>query len=126
MYLVVGSADSKLIHPTNSPCEFIAELSRLTNLKGIWKCALVDYNIGKQQREDLYVYCDLIQESPVHGEKLPLLRIIRRSGDISNPYYIPVNKDYVYRLRFTIKTAKGKLPSSPPTNCRFGLHLKKE
>ena len=125
MYLFVSAEDSKDIHPWNTVSDFIVELSPM-ELKGKWSCALVECRLDKAYKEDLYVYCDLIQNSPIRGKMGSILRIIRKSREFSNPFYFAVSRQSVNRIRLSLKTGNGMLPDSSISSCVFALHLRKD
>ena len=127
MYLFIGSSDSTDIHSENNSCEFIIELPRHINLEGNWTCAILECDIGPDTwEEELYISCDLIQNSCVHGKLAPVLAVVNKTTSFTNPFYIPVSKDNVYRMRIQLLTKEGRHPENKPIDSRIVLHLRKE
>ena len=126
MYLFISSKDSSLIHLQNNSCEFISELPKTINIPGEWSCALMECHIGDKKGEDLLICCDLVENSCVHGKLVPVLTIISQSGAVDHPYYVPICRDQIYRLRIRLLTVEGKIPSIKPSECRIVLHITKD
>ena len=127
MYVFVVSNDSILAHPQNTKAEFISELPRTLSFSGNWECALVDCYIDPALIvQDLIIYTDIVQNSCVHGELIPILNIISASGNIVNPYYIPLSQYSINRIIFKILNREGKkIPVSHTiNNTRFVLHFR--
>ena len=125
MYLYVSPADSKLLYSDNKVSDFTVDLPKSLELNGRWLCALVEWGMNIQVKNNLYVYCDIVQNSVIHGKLSPMLRIMKNSV-ISDPYYIPVTREYVDRIRFSVRTIDDKPLPTKLTELYLVLHLKKE
>ena len=88
-YMVVNHRNSKDLHPTNTPTDFMVELPDYIDTTNC-KLGLCEWNITGIDNS-VYVYCDLLdgQDSVVHGKHLPLLRYIssaKKRTEIKNIY----------------------------------------
>ena len=129
MYVFLRSDDSISLYPNNNSSDFVCELSRLLLLPGIWECALVDCRIGSLlNREELTVYCDIVENSCVDSNFIPILNIISKSGSPPNPYYIPISRQAVKRIRFKLLDNAGNIfdSSKITDSSRFILHLRQK
>ena len=125
MFVFLGSEDSILLYPANTSCEFLSDLGGGIELTGNWCCGLVSCDIGNIA-EELLVHCDIVQQSSVYGKLIPILTTVKQSGSVSYPYYIPVTRDYIHRIRIRLLTREGNTPSTKPTHCNIVLHLTKK
>ena len=125
MYIFIRSNDSNTTHPGNTSTEFISELPRPVVLEDELNCALVECDIGDKTGESFIIYCDLVENSCVHGQLIPILNIITKSGSVNFPYYIPVSKNAISRIRIRLLNKEGETPTSIPSYCRLVLHFKK-
>ena len=74
--LFVSSADSKSYFPQNCPSDFSIQLREIIHLEGDWTCSLRAIKCVTTTDTDLYVFCDLLEESYVHDTKLPILQYV--------------------------------------------------
>ena len=112
-YIITNHEDSKHFFSSNDPFDFILELPETIYSTGNSSLALLDHNITVDFIGELYVYCDIIQNSLVNGDQLPLLRIIKnkRDNSFTFPYFIKLNIDHFKRIRFYIRMGDGGVPS---------------
>ena len=126
MYVYVSSQDSVKLYPDNTAKEFLHEIVQPIYLDGKWSCALVDTNIWQLSGDGIIVCCDVVQNSSVHGKNISILNIISESGPIVNPYYIPVTRNDISRIRISLlNTAGDPCTDQNISSSRFVLHFKK-
>jgi len=106
-YLFLSSEDSKLIH-SNTNSDFTIELP--TALEGKFTCGVTQIKINNTTKEDLCVYCDIIEESYINDSLLPLLRVIKRSNTFNPVYYFNVKQIRIPRIKIWIRTRSGSKP----------------
>ena len=119
-YVFVASTDSLDYHPSNVPHDFTVELP--DTIIGKYSCVLLDFyclNIT----EELYVFCDICEQSYVKDHKLPLMRIITHTGEVTIPYYTPVTRRNIQRMRIYIRNKDLEAPALDigPVRCTIGL-----
>lgn len=119
-YLYLSSIDSKLDHPSNTGSDFTVELRQ--TLAGIYGCALGEISYSSSS-EELYVYCDLIEVNQILDTSLPILRIVKGSGELHNLYFIRTARSDVQRVRITIRTREGAVPVSDLGDVRCTILL---
>ena len=124
MYIFLKSDDSISYHPDNNTCEFVSELPKSIKIEGIWNCSLIHFDVGEEKTEDILVCCDLVESSSVYGREVPILNVLNNAGDIIHPYYIPVNKDIISRIRIKLLTSEGKKLEPEPRHCKLVIHLR--
>ncbi len=118
-YLFLNSEDSKDFH-SNKNTEFIIELPDA--LEGKFTCALTEIKFENTTTEDLYIYCDIIEDSYVNNSFLPLLRIVTESTKFHTLYYLKVKQSRIPRIKVSIKTREGKAPTlTGNTTCTLAL-----
>lgn len=125
MYLFLSSTDCLKTHPANSPWDFTVDLKHNVHLKGEWEIALMEINYEGPSTK-LYIFSDLCSDSHVGNNYLPLLRIVQHSSSFKNPYFIPVPRDFVDRIRVYIRTEKGEIPSFVPSQLRCTLQVRQK
>lgn len=78
LYLFVSSSDScKNFYPRNTQSRFTIQLPDTLHLNHTpWYCALRDISCEITKSVDLYVFCDVIEDSYVREQKLPILQHI--------------------------------------------------
>ena len=126
MYLFISSDDCLSLHPENTSTNFITELPKPLYLEGEWSCAVVRLNLGNSTDQLYGIYCDIVQNSCVHGLLKPILNLLSQSGVVELPYYIPLNTENVYRIRIILLDDKGKTPKNKPSTTSIVLHIKKD
>lgn len=111
MKLFVSPKDSEKLYPTNSSSDFIVELPQALDLQGTWVCGLIQVFLGKSPSKKLYLYCDLVEASVIQGKLLPVLRILstKKSEEYLNPLFLPITRNRIERVRFTIKNKSDEL-----------------
>ena len=126
MYIFLRSDDSVSTHPTNNPLEFLSELPKTVTADGNYTCALVECVITPDVSDSYIIYCDIVENSCVHGKLLPVLNIIDKSGTVDLPYYIPLSRGTIHRIRIRLLNKEGTIPEKKPSTCRIVLHIRKE
>ena len=126
MYIFIRSDDSILTHPNNNSTEFLAELPKTIVVDEKYSCALVECDIGKDLKEPYIIFCDIVENSCVHGKLIPILNIISQSGTVDLPYYIPLSRGIINRVRIRLLDKEGASPATKPLYCRIVLHITKE
>ena len=76
-FIFLKSDDCLDVYPENDPQCFRYQLSEPILLEGSgWHCALRELKTIVTTLRNIYVYCDIIEDSNVLGKKLPILRRI--------------------------------------------------
>ena len=119
-HLFLCSTDSILYHPSNKSWDFTVELPHA--IEGQWKCALGD--ISYNTTENLYVFCDLCEQSYIRGGTLPILRYVTQPKEFTNLYYFNVNLSHIKRVRIFIRNNNMEIPSDDIGPVRCTLILK--
>ena len=131
IYLFLSSNDSLDYYTGNNPASFTVRLPESANLEGNWACALRDFQCHPQTSSDLYVFCDVIQDSYVRDRKLPILQHIPRQengGSVVQNYdtsiCFRVTRPNLNSVSIYIKDATMKTPSfkAEPTTCTLHLY----
>lgn len=136
-YVYIKSDDSGSYFPNNEVYKFRINLPSRMTLRGMWKVALVEFNVGENSKvkkgtteEALYVYLDICGESVVHGQRLPLLRRLEKNKkssweyQIDSPFYLPVKKKDFKELEVNIKLADDTNPSDLISPLHITLHFR--
>lgn len=130
MYLFLSSGDFKNVFPHNLPYDFTCILSKpvRTDNRHILFAALTEIdweNEENENKEDLYVYCSVLNHDTLINESyLPLLRIVSEPIVISLPYYMKLTPEYFNRIRIYIRLKNGEIPQLKLNNLRCCLHIK--
>lgn len=113
VYLFLNSNDSTNFHPSNKPDDFIVSLPKPYVLDGCWECGLLEMNM--QLSNDIYlsrvhVCCDIIEDSYVRNNMLPILRSQELTPKQSlmqityvQPFYLSVSKQEIRSIRIFIR-----------------------
>ena len=138
-YIFLSWDDSKTLHPASLPGDFIVEFSQTLFLEGGWRCGLVDvkYTTSFESAADvgsLYICCDICEEAPIRGTRLPVLRRVQLTGAepavvaerYDNIYYTKTTRQLVDKIRIfvldkslnTVTFVNGQLDCT--------LHIKRE
>ena len=81
LFLFLSSNDSLEYYPDNKPACFSVKLPETMYLNGgggMWMCALRDFQCRTSVVADLYLFCDMVEDSYVRNRKLPILQHIPR------------------------------------------------
>ena len=115
-YVFLSSTDSLEYHPDNTSFDFTVELSH--EIKGSHKVALCEIDF-EPTGEDLYIFCDVCDDSHVLDRSLPLLRITDSPGEFSNLYFHNITRSFVQRIRIYIRNQNLSTPSTSigPVRC---------
>ena len=132
-YFFVSSEDSKVVYPTNNLGDFTVELPKIYDLEGQWQIALLDLEVRKTSTlmPDLYMFCDLCDNSYSSDSELPVLRRVTfKSGMRTNlmfpiPYYINLSRHIFNRFRIYIKNKVGQPISVDKGSLYCTLHIRK-
>ena len=119
-YLFLSSTDSLDLSPNNSTYDFTVTLPQ--TIMGEFKIALVEMHYTSHF-EDLYVYCDIAEQSYVKDSSLPILRIVSQMGEFGNLYFFPVTRRAIQRIRvyITNKDFETPLQDAGPIRCTLVL-----
>ena len=123
-YLFLNSQDSKSTHPLNNPYDFTIDLPQPLIHDGKWKCALAEIGFSQPIDQDLYVYCDICDFSYVNDSHQPILRIVRGSRLLTEPFFMPIINQHLTRIRVYIKDETGQIPSVALKQSRCTLLIK--
>lgn len=99
------SEDSENLQPQNKVTDFIVELPEPLDLPGIWEVGLyqADYRLSRQSG-NIYLCCDLCEESLIHGRQLPILQKLEPRGGYFNPIplFVDVKADFIRRIHLCL------------------------
>ena len=132
-FLFLKSNDSVKYYPKNEAFYFTAYLTEPIHLEnGPWYCALRAIKTKVIDTSDLYVYCDIIEESHVLGSKLPILqRIIPNAqGQVAESFdssiHFEITSPVMNSITVYIRTASMAAPSvaSEATTCTLHFFQK--
>ena len=127
-YFFVSSEDSKDIHPMNSLSDFIVELPRMYDLEGQWEIALLDVEVSKSSvsMPDLYLFCDLCENSYSLDSELPVLRRFTfKTETFPTPYYIRLSCRIFNRFRIYIRNKASQSIPVDAGSLYCTLHIRK-
>ncbi|OOY54058.1 hypothetical protein BOW00_12350, partial [Solemya velum gill symbiont] len=108
MPIFVLTSDSLSRYPENQPHDFRVYLPKPLELHGNWTVSLNEFSVdsGKLKNE-LYVYCNLCDDSCVVDRKIPLLRRVSMKRPTNQifalPYRIPIRLTHVSEIHVYIK-----------------------
>ena len=131
--IIVSSTDSEKFF-NNTPYFFTVQLNRQIQFDGYWVVALTEFNIsnrkvGEFDDTEIFVCCDICQETFVGDKEMPLLRRIKLEKEnnivYTLPYYIPVKISQLQQLQIHIKDRQGKFVSFRDEQVTLTLHFKK-
>jgi hypothetical protein len=134
-YLFLSSQDSLAYFPNNKAHSFTVKLPGTLKLSGHWKCAVVEMvyvpQFQGEKPKQLYLCCDLVQESYGSNSMLPILRKVSVPSAISTKtvltfpqnYYFDVSQEEVQYIQVYAKDQTLRDPSfmQEPLTCT--LHL---
>jgi len=124
MYFFLSPEDSRDSFPNNNEWDFTTILPKQTYLPGKWLCALTEIYYSESITEDLYVFCDLCEDSVVKSTSLPVLKIVCASGLIFSPYFMKVTRSELTQVRIYIRNTHMKAPSVRSEQLRCTLVIK--
>ena len=119
-YIYLSSDDSLDYFPNNTNFDFTVEFAQ--EFRGAYRLALCEIYFT-QATEDLYVFCDVCTRSRVLDDLLPLLRIVRAPGELSNLYYQELTRPILQRIRLYIRDKSLNVPSFDIGTVRCTLRL---
>ena len=134
--MILSSTDSKQYF-SNTPNIFTVQLSKQLQFDGYWVVALTEFNLKNNHlgsritNGEIFVCCDICQETIVGEREIPLLRriILERDKDsniiFSLPYYISVKVSQIQQIQIYLKDSTGKLTSFNDQEVTLTLHFKK-
>lgn len=131
MLVYVSWDSSTHIHKGNTPTDFTYELPFAFELGNKATCDLhevfLEHKIpvrGKPKSkriQDLYIYCDILEQSVVHGELKKLLRIVYRSDQNLKPTKCFVSTPCFNRMQFSIRNKDNTIPDLTDIDLNFCL-----
>ena len=132
-YFFVSSEESKDIYPMNSLLDFTVELPRMYDLEGQWEIALLDMEVRKRSvsMPDLYLFCDLCENSYSLHSELPVLRRftlkagMRINLTFPTPYYIKLSRHMFNRFRIYLRNKVGQSIAVDKGTLYCTLHIRK-
>ena len=125
-HLFLSSRDSLDNHPNNFPYDFTIDLQETLHLDGYWECALREIKINPQNlQEECYLFTDVVSDSYVLDNHLPILRQISTSVEFINSYYHKVNRKEISRIRLYIRNENLQFPSSSIESVNCVLSFRK-
>ena len=134
--MILSSKDSQNYF-SNTPNSFTVQLNRQIQFDGYWVVALTEFNLSDNIQKsnkgaEIFICCDICQETFVGGKELPLLRRIILDGEkestniiFTSPYYIPVKTSQLQQIQIYIKDRSGNLVSFQQEQVSLTLHFKK-
>ena len=131
-YLHVCSRDSAIYFPENKASDFRVKLAKPLHLKGYWKIGLCEvglYNVTKVNTNDnegstnedstnnddqhctASINCNVCTGLIVNGVQTRILRKVLVEENIFSVYpivyYVPLEKDFIDTIEFSINTSDG-------------------
>lgn len=101
----VSSEQSSALYPRNVPGDFTVHLNRPYHLKGEWECALIQLSFEGQSGPGYYLCCDLVAESFVGRDMLPVLRRVRdKTWQFRTAIYVPLKTHDFESVRIFLRT----------------------
>ena len=107
-YLYLSSNDSLDYYPTNNPFDFTVNLPY--SLSGQFVVALAEVHYTSHE-EELFIFCDLCEDSYIKDNSLPILRTVSNIGEFSNLYFHTVTRKSIQRIRIYITNKNLDKPS---------------
>ena len=137
-YMFLSSRDSLEFFPENKAHSFEVKLPGTLKLEGRWKCALTELvyvpQFTGERPKQIYVCCDLVQDSYVADSMLPIMRKVavptaigtRTSLTFPQNYYFPLARNEIQYINVYVKDHNLNAPefSQEPLSCT--LHLVRE
>lgn len=132
-HLFLSSSDSKSVHQTNTPGDFMVELPRTKELEGAWECALIEFQLtGENVPFDPFCLCtDVCEDSCVGDFQLPILRRLTMKGrkkdaqfQFELPQYIPVKRNQIKRIQIYIRTTRHRTVTVASGELTCTLHFR--
>ena len=137
-YLFVSSGDSLAYFPDNRTGCFSIKLPGTLKLEGSWKCALTELvyvpQFTGERPKEIYVCCDLVQDSYGSDSMLPVLRKVsvptalgtKTVHTFPQNYYFHVTRKEIQYINVYVKDQKLDDLSfiQEPLSCT--LHLVRE
>ena len=111
--MVLKSTDSTLFHPNNTTFSFRVHLPHPLNLDGAWTISLLEFSLdpGKTKQQvslELFVCCNLCEDSIVGEREIPLLQrvYLEKQHIYQNPYEVPMKLGHFQDVHVYIRDAK--------------------
>lgn len=123
MLLFVSHDSCKEHHPLNTPSDFVYDIPVLRQLEGEWSLGVIDVLFSSKLASDVFIYCDGIEESIVHNQVKPLLKVIRRPSTVVIPTFFKINIKPLYSLSFRMRTFDSDLKEIVPRLPSDGISL---
>ena len=130
--MVLSSDDGLNFFPNNTSHDFRIKLNRSLQFDGYWVVALTEINtVNRTQKQELFVYSDLCQDSFIGTSEQPLLRRIvydkinQKNIIYDNPYYVPIKLREIQQIHIYIRDDKGQDASFLKGKVTITLHFKK-
>jgi hypothetical protein len=78
-FIFLSSQDSKDYFEDNTPYKFTVHLTETLDLtQGTWYCALKEVSLKLTTPVNMYIYCNIVEDTHVLGRKKPILQFIPR------------------------------------------------
>ena len=132
--MVLTSTDSSEYFDNKSHC-FRVQLNKQIQFDGYWTVALAEFSteswiLSKKKTTELYVCCDICEETTIGGKEAPLLRRVYLGEKPDNiiytlPYYIPVKIGQLQQIGIYITDREGNLVSFLDGPVTVMFHFKK-
>jgi hypothetical protein len=132
--MVLRSTDS-VEYFDNKPNCFRVQLNKQIQLDGYWTVALTEFTTeswnSSKKSADVFVCCDICEETIVGGKDVPLLRRVflgeKKESNIiyTLPYYVPVKIGELQQICIYITDRAGNLVSFFDGPVSVTLHFKK-
>lgn len=118
--MVLTSTDSSEYFDNKSNC-FRVQLNKQIQFDGYWTVALTEFSseswiASKKKKSELFVCCDICEETLIGGKEAPLLRRVYLGEKAENitytlPYYIPVKIGQLQQIGIYITDRDGNFHS---------------
>jgi hypothetical protein len=128
--LVLRSTDSVELYPDNTPWDFWVQLPKPLVCNGSWTIALLEITSRSTKvNRDLYVYCNVCENTIVGDREQPLLRRVFQTRNWNNiyevPYEVSVRLGEIQSIHVYIRDVQGNPASFLKDGVTVTLRLKR-
>ena len=125
MYIHLSSKDSINSSPQNNCWDFTIDTGRYIRLEGKYEVGLSEIWWDGEERENLYIFSDIVNPSFVMDSYLPILRVTHQPKIFTRPHYMRLAQDSISQIRVYIRTDKYKKPSFTPKSLNCTLEIRR-
>lgn len=132
--MILSSLDDRELFD-NKPYDFRVQFNRQLQFDGYWMVGLTEISVTsvlqKGNCKELFIYCNVCQESFVGTQEVPLLRRVYLTETencniiYDSTYYVPMKLSELRYLHVYIRDSKGQPSSILEGDVTITLHFKK-